>query len=95
MDKSRQWEQMEDAEDAGLKAVMGDRFQRPGEWTTEKTRVHKKSRIRKGLEGMVLWGTTAAVFGYWLSTGQMEVSAALPCMMVCAGLAGYRLGREG
>lgn len=94
MDKSRQWEQMEDAEDAGLKAIMGDRCQRPGEWTADRTQVRKKRRFRKGLGGMALWGTTAAVFGHWLGTGQMTVSAALPCMMVCAGLAGYRLGRD-
>ena len=95
MDKSRQWEQMEDAQDVGLKAVKGDRFQRPGEWNSGKTPERGRRRIRKGLKGLVLWGTTAAVFGYWLSIGQMAVSAALPCMMVYAGLAGYRLGREG
>lgn len=94
MNNHSQWDQMEDAEDEGLKAIMKDRFQRPGEWEIRKAPEKKHRGTRKGLGGLALWSLVAVVFTYWLVTGQMTVSAALPCLMVCAGLGGYRLGRD-
>ena len=41
--------------------------------------------IFAGLEYMVF---------YWMQTGQMESSAAMPCMIVCALLAGISVGKN-
>ena len=94
MNKSKQWDQMEDPEDEGLKSIMKDRFHRPGEWEIRKAPEKKHRGFRKILSDLALWGAATAVFAHWLTTGQMTVSSALPCMMVCAGLGGYRLGRN-
>ena len=121
---------MEDAEDEGLKAVMGDRFQdktkdashvtgamkaaqdkerkypshlgtvadkeRPvpeGEWKEHPTYAPNWFDKLKGCGKYALvCGALVAVFGYWHISGQMDASAAVPCMVACAGYGGFRIG---
>ena len=42
---------------------------------------------------LILAGLEYLVF-YWMQTGQMESSAAMPCMIVCALLAGISVGKN-
>jgi hypothetical protein len=39
------------------------------------------------------FGGLCILFFYWQQTGQMELSAALPCMLSCTALAGFGAGR--
>ena len=79
---------MEDPEDLGLKAVMGDRFRdvrmtggSPGSGGTKPP----------GIPALA-WALALGLFGYWFRMGHMDAAAAVPCMVVCGGLAGFRLG---
>lgn len=81
---------MEDPRDTGLKAVMGSRFQDLQEQTCPPER--KKVTLRSVREA-ALWGGALAVFGWWLHRGQMTISAAIPAMVFCALMGGYRFGK--
>jgi len=81
---------MEDPEDLGLKAVMGSRFRDLQEKTSPPER---KRRTLRHIRSAALWGSALAVFGWWLRTGQMAPSAAIPGMVFCALMGGYCFGK--
>ena len=81
---------MEDSEDAGLKAVMGSRFR---DLQEKPCPAERKSLSRQYVRRAALWGGALAVFGWWLHTGQMTPSAAIPAMVFCALMGGYRFGK--
>lgn len=79
---------MEDAEDAGLKAVMGSRFRD----VSRQTRQKEKQQPRVSGKA-AMWAVALGVFGWWLHSGQMELSAAIPGMVFCAFMGGCRFGK--
>lgn len=79
---------MEDPEDVGLRAVMGDRFRE-----LQPIRKEKSRRPGEGLPGVLLWILILMIFGFWYRNGQMDSSAAIPAMVVCAFLGGCRMGK--
>lgn len=81
---------MEDPEDLGLKAVMGSRFR---DLREEACCPEEKSLPRQHIGRAALWAGALAVFARWLCTGQMAPSAAIPAMVLCALMGGYRFGR--
>ena len=139
---------MEDAEDEGLKAVMGSRFQdvskegstgetaakatpqsrcsrdssaqgtsfcRP--YTGEPLGAEKDGKAKRNraavdaeytelptyapnwfdrLKGCARYalvcGSLVALFGYWHISGQMDASAAVPCMVACGTIGGFKIG---
>ena len=111
---------MEDAEDEGLKAVMGSKFQdvsqeipkkpaaplndRPARKVKQEQKAPAEpesiptyapnwmSKLKGCGRYAMVCGGLVALFGYWHITGQMDASAAVPCMVACAGYGGFRIG---
>lgn len=121
---------MEDAEDEGLKAVMGSKFQdktkdephvtgamrakremekkypshlgtvadkkQPvpeGEWKSVPTYAPNwLSKLKGCAQHALLCGLLVALFGYWNISGQMDASAAVPCMVACGTIGGFKIG---
>lgn len=117
---------MEDAEDEGLKAVMGSKFQDVSrEQKASAPKVQKKAKEDPALirqpsraatfprgEGLevptfapnwfdklkgcgkyaMVCGLLVALFGYWHISGQMDASAAVPCMVACGTIGGFKIG---
>lgn len=48
----------------------------------------------KGIAQFLFFAGIEYVVFYWLQTGQMELSAAMPSMIVCALLAGISVGKN-
>jgi hypothetical protein len=121
---------IEDAEDEGLKAVMGGKFQDKtkdtshvtgamrmtremeqkypshlgtvgdkkravpeGEWKTVPTYAPNWFDKLKGCgKYAMVCGLLVALFGYWHISGQMDASAAVPCMVACGTIGGFKIG---
>lgn len=81
-------DRMEDPEDVGLKAVMGNRFR---DMRTERKPQNRSEKTM--VSGVVMWCVILVIIGFWYRSGQMAPSAAIPSMVVCAFAGGCRIGK--
>lgn len=65
-----------------------------GEWQPIKGEPTYMERLQACAKGCALFGGLSILLFYWQQTGQMESSAAVPSMCVCALLAGVSVGRH-
>lgn len=61
-------------------------------WEPERTRNWMDS-LKGCAKSTVIFGGLNLLFWYWHIEGLMAYSVALPCMLVCAFLAGFGIGR--
>lgn len=50
-------------------------------------------RLKECAKSALCFGTLSLLFFYWQQTGQMAMSASMPCICFCLALAGFRVGR--
>lgn len=88
-----------DPDDIGLKAVFGDRFHDATKDTPMDAEAEPAEEKTDNLKSRVKWGvgfgSLCLLIFYWQQAGLVDPSVALPCMCVCAALAGYGVGRNG
>ncbi len=85
--------QMEDPEDLGLRAVMGNRFRDVRQ--QEKSSGQRQGKTAAPVAAALVWWAAVGVFGCWYRMGHMDAWAAMICMVTCGALGGFRLGRTG
>ena len=85
---------MEDPEDEGLRAVMGERFRDVREASRGSRKSSPENRKHTGPGQALIRLIPMGFFGFWYSRGLMDPEAAIPCMVVCGGLFGFYLGRD-
>lgn len=60
-------------------------------------RVQKKpthlERLKECAKSALCFGTLSLLFFYWQQTGQMAMTASMPCVVTCVAMAGFRVGR--
>lgn len=93
MEQTQILTQMEDPEDMGLKAVMGEKFRDVRKEPVKKTAAPEGRKKKRGYG--LMWLIPLGFFWFWHSRGMMDSAAAIPCLVVCSGLAGYCLGKQG
>ena len=49
-------------------------------------------RLKGCAKCAMVWGSLVALFGYWHISGQMDGSAAIPCMVACGCFGGFKIG---
>ena len=70
---------------------------RDAEWEPMQEEVTFLTRLKECTRKVVVFGVLNLLLFYWQQKGLMAQSVALPCMIVCAALAGWgaaRLGAE-
>lgn len=50
-------------------------------------------RLKQCAKSVLCFGCLSLLFFFWQQTGQMAMTASMPCILVCAALAGFRVGR--
>ena len=65
---------------------------RDAQWEPVPQKSFTQKLMTCGKKAAVYAGLCLLIF-YWQSTGQMEASAAMPCMMACTALIGVTYGR--
>lgn len=84
--------EMEDPEDEGLRAVMGERFRDVRKVSRDQEKTSGENREKAGVRQALVWLIPMGFFGFWYSRGLMDPGAAIPCMVVCGSLSGFYLG---
>ena len=67
---------------------------RDANWQPEKPEPNWYDRLKACAKVSLLFGSLCILFFYWQQTGQMQPSAALPCMLSCSALLGLGIGKH-
>ena len=51
-------------------------------------------KLKSCAKSALLFGGLSLLFFYWQQTGQMEITASMPCICACCALAGLSVGRN-
>lgn len=52
------------------------------------------NRVKAGAKSTLLFGGLSLLFFYFQQSGQMELSASMPCICACCALAGWGVGKN-
>ena len=63
-------------------------------WEPIKPAPNQMDKLKSSAKATLVFGGLSILFFYWQTTGQMEMSASLPCICACCVLAGIGIGKN-
>lgn len=74
------------------KIIRADKV-RDAQWEPVKEKTGQMERLKQCAKSVLCFGFLSLLFFFWQQTGQMEMTASIPCICVCVAMAGFRVGK--
>lgn len=87
------WYGSKKTEDAKKKEVRKDKSVE-AQWEPVKEKPNQLDKLKACAKDALLYGALSLTFFYFQQTGQMELSASMPCICTCVLLGGIGIGKH-